>query len=301
MNRSNAVPFVVRPAIALVCLVSSAAAATWQNPVATRDIDGSGIISPRDALIDINYLNSNGATPVPGSGSPPPYYDVNGDDLISPVDPLLVVNYLVLNSGSAAPPGAPGSDPLGVPQVAIDLVVTDTGGVPVSVATVGQNLELRVIAGDLRVPPPAFAGVYTATADIAYTAGNVTINPSFVYAPDFFADSLADTGTPGTIGGANGVRTSGSAPGSSPQLMFRIPFVATNAGLATFFSGPAGPSELHDVLLYGDDNRVSLNQILFGSAELTIVPEPSSIVVAACGFLALLVLRRRARPCMMIH
>ncbi|MCA9180845.1 MAG: hypothetical protein KDA51_05310, partial [Planctomycetales bacterium] len=64
-----------------------------------------GYVSPIDALLIINDLNSNGAHPVPsgigGTGEPPSeMLDVNGDGLITPMDVLLIINHL--NSRAAA-------------------------------------------------------------------------------------------------------------------------------------------------------------------------------------------------------
>ncbi|MDX1924959.1 MAG: DVUA0089 family protein [Pirellulaceae bacterium] len=59
-----------------------------------RDVNADGFITPIDALIVINFLNSQGSRSVVGLPAPPPYRDVNGDNFISPVDALLVINHL---------------------------------------------------------------------------------------------------------------------------------------------------------------------------------------------------------------
>lgn len=81
-------------------------AADWQNPSNAYDVDGSegpDAVSPLDALIVINELQSRAASsPVTGllpdlgpeEGSPPPFLDVNGDNIVSPLDALLVINQL---------------------------------------------------------------------------------------------------------------------------------------------------------------------------------------------------------------
>ncbi|MEZ6135388.1 MAG: tandem-95 repeat protein [Pirellulaceae bacterium] len=72
----------------------------WQNPEGSLDVNGDGFVSPIDALLLINYLNSGAETFLPLSGvTPPPYLDPSGDESISPVDTLLVINFLNSRSG----------------------------------------------------------------------------------------------------------------------------------------------------------------------------------------------------------
>jgi hypothetical protein len=61
-----------------------------------RDVNADGFITPIDALLVINFLNSQGSRSVVGLPAPPPYRDVSGDNFISPIDALLVINYLNL-------------------------------------------------------------------------------------------------------------------------------------------------------------------------------------------------------------
>ena len=75
----------------------------WQNPVLRQDVDGSGFVSPIDALLVIRRLTDVGAAlPVPPTpdDAPPPYYDVNGSGFVSPIDILEVINYLNQPPGS---------------------------------------------------------------------------------------------------------------------------------------------------------------------------------------------------------
>ena len=77
--------------------VESLPSATWQNPVNPLDVDGLNGVTPLDALITINYLNSHAGDSAlpPLAGDPPPfYYDINGDNLCTPHDALLVINFL---------------------------------------------------------------------------------------------------------------------------------------------------------------------------------------------------------------
>ncbi|MCR9295349.1 MAG: Ig-like domain-containing protein [bacterium] len=72
-----------------------------QNPVNALDVNADGTISPIDALLVINFLNTN-----PGDGNvenlppPPPYRDVDGNNFITALDALIVINELNAASGS---------------------------------------------------------------------------------------------------------------------------------------------------------------------------------------------------------
>lgn len=71
----------------------------WQNPQNSLDVNADGFVSPIDALLIINYINSKGDPILPSSGLiPPPYIDTTGDELVTPNDVLQVINYLNANS-----------------------------------------------------------------------------------------------------------------------------------------------------------------------------------------------------------
>ena len=63
-----------------------------------EDVSGDGAVSPFDALLVINYLNTNGPGVVP-SGNTPPFLDVNGDGFVTSIDALFVINRLNNPSG----------------------------------------------------------------------------------------------------------------------------------------------------------------------------------------------------------
>jgi hypothetical protein len=72
-----------------------------QNPINRLDVDANSVISPRDALIVINYINKNGSnTSVENLPDPPPYRDVNGNGRIDAQDALLVIFHLNKRVGS---------------------------------------------------------------------------------------------------------------------------------------------------------------------------------------------------------
>lgn len=80
------------------------------SDVEENDVNGDSFVSPIDALLVINFLNSsdNGTLdPEDNRG-----LDVNGDGLVTPIDALLVINHLNNNSGGEGEqfgPSAPDS------------------------------------------------------------------------------------------------------------------------------------------------------------------------------------------------
>lgn len=66
----------------------------WQNHVNPPDADGSGRVSPLDALLIINRINLFGSGLLPSRQPEDPYFDVNRDGRVGPEDTLLVINCL---------------------------------------------------------------------------------------------------------------------------------------------------------------------------------------------------------------
>lgn len=87
----------------------------WRNASNPMDVDGDGILSPRDPLRIINHINRFGPHPL----GPAPdsddgqaagdYLDVNGDGDVSPIDILIVINKLNQQSGGVPPSGGGGN------------------------------------------------------------------------------------------------------------------------------------------------------------------------------------------------
>lgn len=78
-----------------VAEVRIAVGSAWKNPVLDLDVNGDTKISPIDALLVINYLNSGLPTNLPASGVlPPPFLDPSGDENVTARDVLLIINYL---------------------------------------------------------------------------------------------------------------------------------------------------------------------------------------------------------------
>ncbi len=72
----------------------------WQNPSGFLDVNADGSVSPIDALIIINYLNSGAETNLTLTDiEPAPYLDPTGDERVAPNDVLAIINFLNQNSG----------------------------------------------------------------------------------------------------------------------------------------------------------------------------------------------------------
>ncbi len=74
--------------------------APWRNNNLPVDVDGDGVVTPRDPLRIINELNNRGIRPLgdapensEGTGGDE-WIDVNGDGKITPLDAIIVINHL---------------------------------------------------------------------------------------------------------------------------------------------------------------------------------------------------------------
>ena len=86
----------------------------YQNKHSALDVDDDGSVTPLDALLVINYLNSFGIGPAdtpPPAGSPN-FVDVNGDRFITPLDALIIINFLnEIQKQGGLPGNTPGITP----------------------------------------------------------------------------------------------------------------------------------------------------------------------------------------------
>ncbi len=77
----------------------------WLNPENPYDVNGDGVVSPRDVLFVINELNAPRYRDPQGHLLTPyvigaPHFDVNGDGFCSPRDVLLIINRLNTQGGA---------------------------------------------------------------------------------------------------------------------------------------------------------------------------------------------------------
>jgi hypothetical protein len=78
----------------------------YQNDDDPFDVNGDGDLTPLDALVVINHINSTSTTtlPIPGPGEVvlAPYLDVNGDNFVTAMDVLQTINRINSMGGSQA-------------------------------------------------------------------------------------------------------------------------------------------------------------------------------------------------------
>ncbi|MHB8861910.1 MAG: dockerin type I domain-containing protein [Pirellulaceae bacterium] len=90
----------------------------WQNANNALDVDDQDGVTPLDALIVINRLNSSGPGPLsPPVTAPlsPPFYDTSGDNEVTALDALQVINQLNAAAPTVAGEGEASSPPPTVP------------------------------------------------------------------------------------------------------------------------------------------------------------------------------------------
>jgi len=191
--------------------LSDASFSVFQNPETPTDVDANGQVTPLDALLVINALNSIGSTSIDalagqnagaGEGEPsdtiaPPFVDVNGDYVLSPLDVLLVVKHVNSLDSSNGAAGAVGEAiasawaDVGRPSVAQvsrsgDRETTGIDGVSRSgerdttgETPLGAGLPSEIRRGG---PPPE-----SPTTDISTSPAGATSGPDVVRGREIFA------------------------------------------------------------------------------------------------------------------
>ncbi len=148
----------------------------WNNFLFPVDVDDSGTVTPLDALLIINLLNSRGLGPLDSSVSTPPFVDVTGDGNITPLDALTVINFLNANGG-----GGEGESPGG----GIGLFGGDSGGgegeahvhLHAPIASLAAKPLARTLEKSLSDIPhytPSLS-VFSLTRDVAFIRASTTI------------------------------------------------------------------------------------------------------------------------------
>jgi VCBS repeat-containing protein len=152
------------------------------------------------------------------------------------------------------------------PDVQFILRTFDTAGNEVVSIDPGDTFELRAFVQDIG----AGEGVFAAFLDVTYNAGLATPSGSIVHSVTYSAGPSGSTGAPGLIDEVGG--TDGITPlGDAEFEVFRLEFTAANNdGLLVFSSDPAEDTIQHPVLVFGGNDNVFNEQILFGTTSLAI-------------------------------
>jgi VCBS repeat-containing protein len=133
-----------------------------QNPIRTgnenddgrRDVNADGFITPLDALLVINFLNTVGSVPVSGLPAPPPFRDVNGDNFITALDALLVINHLNSRTGSGEGEGEAAWDTQYAMAYEPDTLLASAYAAQISASRVSDNASFSMKTFTLEASQP---------------------------------------------------------------------------------------------------------------------------------------------------
>lgn len=157
----------------------------WQNPGQAADVNRDLTVSPIDALLGVNRLNSSASRifTARAAGSTEPYFDVSGDGNHSPLDVLLVINVLNRN----------------LPTVSVELA-SDTG------AGVGASQDRRTtdlsIRGNIsRGKASELWGRYSSDTQwhLLKTFSSTTSNQNFTIAHDDLVQAIGGLPNDGLV------------------------------------------------------------------------------------------------------
>ncbi len=153
-------------------LMASDIAAAFQNPVYPTDVDGDYSITPLDALVVINKLNSTGGgslAGIPGPTDRSSFFDVDGDNVLSPLDVLTVVNSINRGEGLGEVVDVRYKFFTVNPDGTANQEIT---GSAINIGT-GEKIIVRTQMKDLRTSPLP-KGIFSAYADLNYTNADAT-------------------------------------------------------------------------------------------------------------------------------
>ncbi len=151
-------------------------------------------------------------------------------------------------------------------QVAFDFEITDQNGIPISSVAVGEEFLVHVTAEDLRTFP---TGVFASYMDVRYTTDTARPSGAISYGAAYPNGHQGSTTTVGLIDEVGAF--AGTNPIGAGQFeVFQIPFTASAPGRVVFEANPAEEVPNSDTLLYGVDQVVAFDDILFGRATINV-------------------------------
>ena len=154
-------------------------------------------------------------------------------------------------------------------KVQMRLVATDNSGTPITQINLDDTFQLRALTTDLRTDGD---GVFATFLDIDYTSQLASVTGAAThYTPytNFKSGTTTTVGLMDEIGSMAGLSTLGT----SEYLVFSVPMRATAEGTILFTSNPADVLPAHDVLVYGENNAVSSDDISYGSYSLEVTAQ----------------------------
>jgi hypothetical protein len=144
-------------------VMSSDGPSPWQNPARPLDVNNDTTVSPIDALVLINRLNSQGGGALPPrTRSLDPYLDPDGDRALSPLDILGVINE-VNRRGASSGTRAPNETEI-APAGFLNMPLTHVAGNPGQITQLNAQLTIgRIEFNEM--------GVYVVDDDLGRVAG----------------------------------------------------------------------------------------------------------------------------------
>ena len=187
------------------------------------------------------------------------------------------------------------------PASAQDLVqfrleTTDLSSTPISSVQVGDDFLLHVTVEDLRDLSPGEGGVFSAYLDVLFDSEFVSVvsdagNPlgfDVEFGPDYENGQSGNIDTSGLIDEV-GAFDGGDPLGTDEATLFTVMLHADQAGQFDFIGDFTDVLPLHEVILYDfASNPVPEESMHFGTASITIVPEPSTLTLLWLGMSSLL-------------
>ncbi|MCA9191340.1 MAG: tandem-95 repeat protein [Planctomycetales bacterium] len=264
----------------------------FHNPLISEDVDYNFSVTPRDALMIINEINSRGSYDLgdqpDASRSAPAFLDVSGDGVLSPQDALMVINFL----------NGEGEEPILVSYTA---TLTNVDGTPLTnnQVVVGSSFKLNVFVQDTRPAGPT--GVFQNAIDVGVTGFDKLTYPtgSSTFLGGLTFGSFYPNGHTGTAGAAGNEGTEffneiGAFAGFTPPnptgdtlLFFSATIKADTAGTVSFILNKHDDEPRSQVLVYDstgtlpDNGRIDPISISYETEVLTIIADPTAPVAVA--------------------
>lgn len=154
-----------------------------------------------------------------------------------------------------------------LPTVLFSVAAVDANGQTIRQVAEGDAFELRVFVQDLRPEP---LGVHAGYLDVNYDFTRIEPTGAITFGPDYPNGSSGDLTLDGLFDEAGVFDGFGPLDGAS-RLLMKVPMRATALGTARVTSDPADWSPAHDVLVFGLDEPVPVEQIEYGELALEVV------------------------------
>jgi Dockerin type I domain/RTX calcium-binding nonapeptide repeat (4 copies) len=193
----------------------------FTNPREAVDVNDDGYITPVDALLIINQLNTVGAHELGvqlASAAAAPYLDTNGDGYLTPIDALLVINRLNADAAAATAASSPSSSS----SLRTASAMADGATPAVAAATSASSVTMA---------DPAGAAVSTTQASVA-SPNLLFSRPTATPAP--FAHGQFG-GQFDALAGPRPAKADAALPDESPAV--RHKFALIDGGLARLGAG----------------------------------------------------------------